>query len=80
MGEWFTAKNRAWLYRIAIAAVGLAAVYGILDPAKSAVWVSLIAAVLGIAAPATALRHITPDSDGSEIADAPEDETPEDER
>lgn len=80
MSEWFTAKNRAWLYRIAIAAVALAAVYGVVDPDKTALWVSLIAAVLGIAAPATALRHITPDSDGSEIADAPEDDTPEDER
>lgn len=80
MSEWFTAKNRAWLYRIAIAAVALAAVYGVVDPDKTALWVSVIAAVLGIAAPATALRHITPDSDGSEIADAPEDDTPEDER
>ena len=80
MSDWFTAKNRAWLYRIAIAAVALAAVYGILDPEKSAIWVSLIAAILGVAAPATALRHITPDSDGTEIAWREEDETPEDER
>ena len=80
MSDWFTAKNRAWLYRIAIAVVGLAFIYGLLDPSKVAAWLAVAAAVLGIAAPATALKHITPDSDGSEIADAPEDDTPEEER
>lgn len=80
MGDWFTADRRAWLYRIAIAAVALAAAYGLLDPSQSAVWISLLAAVFGIAAPAMALKHITPDSDGTEIASAPEDDTPEDER
>lgn len=80
MSEFFTAKNRAWLYRIAIAAVALVTAVGLLDPSQSPLWLALIAAVLGIAAPVTALRHITPDSDGAEIASAPEDATPEEER
>ena len=50
--------KRAWLYRIAIAIIALVAVYGLLDSEKVAAWMSVLAAVFGIGAPALALRNM----------------------
>ena len=39
--------TRAWVYRVLTAAVPLVAAYGIIDGRTAALWVSLIAAILG---------------------------------
>lgn len=56
-----TAAGRKAIYAVAIAAIALVAGYGIIDPEKIPLWMGLIAALLGVAAPITALRNITPD-------------------
>ena len=40
--------TRAWIYRVLVAAVPVAIVYGVLDEATAAVWIGLAAAVLGV--------------------------------
>lgn len=57
-----TAKGRAYIYTIAIAAIAVAVGYQLLSPEHSALWLGLIAALLGIGANVTALKHITPDA------------------
>lgn len=54
-------EGRKWLYTVALALVALAAAYGLLDPDKVPLWLSAIAAILGVAAPAVALRNLSPD-------------------
>lgn len=44
-----TPALRKRLYEVAIAAVALAVVYGLLDGNQAAAWLLLIAAVLGVA-------------------------------
>lgn len=44
-----TPKNRRHLYTVAIAAVALAGVYGLIAADKADAWLLLIAAVLGVA-------------------------------
>ena len=39
--------TRAWIYRVLTAAVPLVAAYGLIDGRTAALWVSLIAAILG---------------------------------
>ena len=41
-------QNRAYIYRVLVAAVPVAIVYGVLDEATAAVWIGLAAAVLGV--------------------------------
>lgn len=57
-----TAKGRLWLYGVAAAVSALALIYELLTPAQAAGWLAVAAAVLGIAAPAVAMKHITPDA------------------
>lgn len=65
-----TAAGRKSIYGIAIAAIALVAGYGLIDPEKIPLWLGLIAALLGLAAPITALRNITPDGfDSKNIPD-----------
>lgn len=40
-------KTRAWIYRIAVAAVPVATGYGIIEDSKAALWIGLLGAVLG---------------------------------
>jgi hypothetical protein len=59
MINWLSkAKNRAWLYRIAMAAVPLLVAYGAVSSDKVPLIIAAIGAVL---APAVALGNITPD-------------------
>jgi hypothetical protein len=47
--EWFTAEaNRAWLYRVLLAAVPLLILSGAIDASSAALWVALAASVLGL--------------------------------
>lgn len=40
-------KTRAWIYRIAVAAVPVLTGYGVVEDSKAALWLGLIGAVLG---------------------------------
>ena len=47
--KYLTPAVRRRLYEAAIAAVGIAVVYGLLDGQQSEAWLALVAAVLGVA-------------------------------
>jgi hypothetical protein len=60
--NWFSkAAHRRWLYGITAALLAVLAVYGIVSEEQVPLWLALAGAVLGIASPAAALTHITPD-------------------
>jgi hypothetical protein len=64
MSKWLSkAKNRMWLYRVALAAVPLLVAYGVVSGDKAPL---IVAAIGAIFAPAVALGNITPDqTDGN---------------
>ena len=57
------AKHRLWIYGAAASAIVLSQSYGLIAAEQAPLWLNLLAAVLGIAAPVTAMSHMTPDSD-----------------
>jgi len=61
LGKLLTRKNRARLYAVTIAVIALLVGYGLIDDGQAPLWLALAAAILGMAAPATALGHLTPD-------------------
>lgn len=72
--KWFQeSKNRAWVYRVCLAAVPLLVLVGIVSEDAAPLVVALVGAVL---APSMALQHMTPDVPlgNSDIANAPEEE------
>lgn len=59
---WFDrAAHRKWLYAVTAAVLGVLAVYGIVSEEQVPLWLSLAGAVLGVASPAAALTHMSPD-------------------
>ena len=49
MGKFIkSTAGRRWLYGVALAAVALAAAYGLITDESSALWVGIIAALLGL--------------------------------
>lgn len=69
-----SARGRAVIYGTSASAVALLAAYGMISADKVPLWLGLIATLLGVAAPATALAHLTPDSladDGDSTVDTP---------
>ena len=46
--SWLTEQRRAWIYRIALAVMALATVYGVVDSETGPVWLAVIFAVLGL--------------------------------
>ena len=69
---WFSeAKNRAWVYRVCLAAVPLLVLVGIVSEDAAPLVVALVGAIL---APSMALRNMTPDTpmENSDIANAEE--------
>jgi len=59
---WWTAERRAWLYKIAVAAVPLCVSIGIVTGDIAQLVLNVIAAVLGVGAGGLALTNVTPDS------------------
>jgi hypothetical protein len=55
-----TATERAWAYRVLLAAVPLLVGYGVLDENTAAAWLGVAAAVLGLGL-ATANTSTSPD-------------------
>lgn len=58
-----SAEVRAWLYRVALAAIAVAVVYGLIDQEQVPLWTTLVVAVLAVPV-GTASRHVTPDDGG----------------
>ena len=61
MAQWLTKTRRAYLYRISVVVIPLLIAYDALDPNKAPLWLALVAAVLGVAAPVAALANLSPD-------------------
>ena len=70
--EYLTKKRRQWIYAVALMVVPLLVAYDALEPDKAPLWLALAAAVLGVAAPATALANMTPDDNEYATADEPD--------
>jgi len=60
-GFW-TAERRAWLYKIAVAAVPLLIAVGIVTGEMAQLILNVLAAILGVGAGGMALTNLTPDS------------------
>lgn len=58
-----SAEVRAWLYRVALAAIAVAVAYGLIDQEQVPLWTTLVVAVLAVPV-GTAARHVTPDDGG----------------
>lgn len=56
---WLTPPRRAWLYRVVVALVALAVIYGVVSGEEAAAWIAAAAAVIGsgTAAMHTPTRH-----------------------
>lgn len=62
IAKWWTAERRAWLYKVAVAAVPLLVAVGLVTNEMAALILNVLAAVLGVAAGGMALTNVTPDS------------------
>ncbi len=60
-GFW-TAERRAWLYKVAVAAVPLLIAVGIVTDDMAQLILNVLAAILGVGAGGMALTNLTPDS------------------
>ena len=49
-----TARQRQWLYGLAVAAVAILVTYKVIDPAHAPLWLDLFINVVGIGTPAVA--------------------------
>lgn len=58
----WTAERRAWLYKVAVAAVPLCVAVGIVTGDIAQLVLNVIAAVLGVGAGGMALSNVTPDN------------------
>lgn len=59
--DWlFSREGRKWLYGVSVVAIPLLVLYGVIDPQAAPAWLALVAALLGVAAPAMALRNLPP--------------------
>ena len=55
------AKQRQAVYAVAVAVIGLMVARRLVTAEEAPLWLALIAALLTLPAPVTALRHVTPD-------------------
>ena len=51
-------EGRKWLYGITIAVIAVLTGYDLITPDKAPLWLALAAALLGIVAPAVAIKHV----------------------
>jgi len=62
IAKWWTAERRAWLYKVAVAAVPLLIAVGLVTGDMAQLILNVLAAVLGVSATGMALTNVTPDS------------------
>lgn len=62
VATWWTAERRAWLYKVAVAAVPLCVSIGLVTGDIAQLILNVLAAVLGVGAGGMALANVTPDS------------------
>lgn len=62
IAKWWTAERRAWLYKVAVAAVPLLIAIGLVTDDMAALILNVLAAVLGVGAGGMALSNVTPDN------------------
>jgi DMSO reductase anchor subunit len=70
------AQQRTALYALAVAAGGVALIYGLLSSDEVDAWLRVVEAALALVtviAPVIALRHVTPDAPATPVDDKPED-------
>lgn len=60
--SWWTAERRAWLYKVAVAAVPLCISVGLVTGDMAQLILNVLAAVLGVSATGMALTRVTPDN------------------
>ena len=60
--SWWTAERRAWLYKVAVAAVPLLIAVGVVTGEMAQLILNVLAAVLGVSATGMALSRVTPDN------------------
>lgn len=70
MDRLMSRQARKYLYTAAVAAMALLVAYDVISPESAPLWLAFVTAVLGLAAPVTALANLTPQP--SDIADSPE--------
>ena len=70
MDRLMTRQARKYLYTAAVAAMALLVAYDVISAQSAPLWLALVTAVLGLAAPVTALANLTPQP--SDIADSDE--------
>ena len=56
-------EGRKWLYGITIAVIAVLTGYDLITPDKAPLWLALAAALLGIVAPAVAIKHVPNNED-----------------
>lgn len=67
-----TRTVRKYLYGVTIALVALLVALNVIEPGVAPAWLGFAAAVLGVAAPLTAITHLSPDPADYATADEPD--------
>lgn len=62
IARWWNAERRAWLYKVAVAAVPLLIAVGLVTGDMAQLILNVLAAVLGVGAGGMALTNVTPDN------------------
>ena len=66
IADWLLSREgRKWLYALAVAVVPLLVLYGAISQESAPLWLAVVAALLGVASPAMALKNLPP-KDGEE--------------
>lgn len=60
--DFWTAERRAWLYKVAVAAVPLLIAIGVVTGDMAQLILNVLAAILGVGASGMALTNVTPDN------------------
>ena len=72
--KWWTAERRAWLYKVAVAAVPLLIAVGLVTGDMAQLILNVLAAVLGVGAGGMALTNVTPDNVFKLAVEVPEED------
>lgn len=72
--DFWTAEKRAWLYKVAVAAVPLLIAIGVVTGDIAQLILNVLAAVLGVGASGMALTNVTPDNVFKIAVEVPEED------